>query len=131
MFLRKKKKRSSIDLDKLMVMKELSPATEWVNTLLMYMYRESIRHFTLRKSKGIPLIPLDSDFPDGEISFDKIINRLKVMCGFDPLHFTQEKEEVISLVFAGKSYSVKIRFDDCADDPIYRVHFAMPIKIQS
>lgn len=121
----KKKKKGSIYLGALKEVAELTPPVEWVYSLLMHMYQDSIGNFILRKSDGIPSIPLQDKLPEGELSFDKIINVLKVICGLDPIDYTEIKEGNHSLFIHGKSYTAKMLFDDSANDPIYRISMSI------
>ena len=121
----KKEKKPSVDLDRLLIGPQ-SPATVWVNSLLMYMVKDSVSHFMFRKSDGIPLIPLDNDdVLDGEISFDAIINRLKVFAGFDPVIYHERKEGCELLISGGNRYIIKVLFDDFVDDPRYQINLSI------
>lgn len=122
MFGKKPKKRDSFDLDDV---KELVPQTSakhWVNTLLMHMYQHSIKDFILQKCDGIPLIGMsDIDLPEDELDFDKIINRLKVMSGLDPILFSETKRGKIDLVLQGVPYILHTQFTDSASNSICHI----------
>ena len=121
----KKKKKDSISLGALKEVAEFTPPVEWVYSLLMHMYQDSIGNFILRKSDGIPSIPLQGKLPEGELSFDKIINVLKVICGLDPIDYAEIKEGYHSLFKHGKSYTAKMIFDDSADDPTCQIRMSI------
>lgn len=106
----------NVDLDELKVLANRSPAKAWVNLLLMHIYKSHIESFTLKKSEGIPLIPLRDEVPKGELDFAKIINRLKVMSGLDPVVYKEQHEGKISLGIGGIYYTAKTTFIDSDDD---------------
>ena len=121
-----KKKHNSPNIDLLTEVKgTCTPSISWVNSLLMHMYRDSISDFSLSKSKGIPSIPLQDELPEGELSFDRIINRFKVLSGLDPITFAEAREGHIELVLGGTRYSAKTLFDDSADDPTYQINMSI------
>jgi hypothetical protein len=66
----------------------------------------------------------DDDLPEGEITFDQIINRLKIMSGLDPISYTEVKEGCHKLLIHGKSYTANMIFDDSADDPICQIRMS-------
>ncbi|MCU0917278.1 MAG: hypothetical protein MUC88_22345, partial [Planctomycetes bacterium] len=91
------------------------PAKHWVNLLLLHMYH-SVDHLTLRRSQGIPSLPLDDDLPLAELDFDKIINRLKVLSGLDPVTFREPRRGKVRLCISGTWYRVDTVFTDTAAD---------------
>jgi hypothetical protein len=115
--LRKRKiLNADIDLDELKELANRNPAAVWVNLLLLHMYKSNLESFTLKKSEGIPLIPHRDEVPEGELDFTKIINRLKVMSGLDPVVYKEQHEGKISLCFCGIWHNVKTTFIDSDDD---------------
>ena len=111
----RKKRGDSIDLNELQELKERSPAKHWVNLLLVHMYH-SVDHLTLRRSQGIPSLPLDDDLPLAELDFDKIINRLKVLSGLDPVTFREPRRGKVRLSIHSVWYRVDTVFTDTAAD---------------
>lgn len=112
-----RRRKDSIDPDKLMELSDASPIKTWVNLLLLHMYRDSLSTLTLQKSKGIPSIPLEEEVPPGELDFDRIINRLKVMSGLDPVVFKEPRQGEISLTIHGTGYTVSTTFVDSGTNP--------------
>jgi hypothetical protein len=125
MFGKKPKKRDSFDLDEL---KELVPQTSaknWVNSLLMHMYQDSIKDFILQQCDGIPSIRMsDIDLSEDELDFDKIINRLKIMSGLDPILFSETKRGKIDLVLGGVPYILQTQFIDSASNSICQIRMS-------
>jgi len=87
-----------------------------VNLFLLHLCRDSGGSHTLRKSKGIPPIPHDEEVPPGGFDFDRIINRLKVMSGLDPVICKEPRKGKISLDISGISYHLDTTFVDSGDD---------------
>jgi len=115
--LRKRKRRiGSIDLDELKELYERFPVKVWVNYLLLHMSRSHIESLTLSRSQGIPSIPLEDRVPEGALDFAKIINRLKVMSGLDPVVFTTQRKGKIPLMVGGTDYTVTTTFIDSDND---------------
>jgi hypothetical protein len=110
------KRKDSIELDELRELSDPVPAKEWVNLLFMHMFKTHLESFTLKKSEGIPPIPLEDELPEGELDFNKIINRLKVMSGLDPTTFKKTYEGNIRMCVHGIWCTVKTTFVDSDDD---------------
>jgi hypothetical protein len=119
MWSKKPKRTDSIDCGELRAVPSCSPARTWVNLFLLHMYKDDIDVFPLQKSKGIPPLPpiMEDDLPSGELSFDSILNRLKVLSGLDPVQFKEPKHGSVSLVVSGKSVAVETTFCDSDDNP--------------
>jgi hypothetical protein len=120
---RKRNIRDSVDLDEL---KDLAvvDSKHWVSSLFIHMYYEGIDTYILERSSGIPDIPtLEDDLPSGELSFDGIINRLKVFTGLDPVQFKEPKHGSVSLVMFGNPVAVETTF--CDSDENTRCTIAM------
>ncbi len=118
--LRRRKKLinlDEIDLNELKELAKASPAKAWVNLLLLHICKDSGSSFTLQRSKGIPPIPLEEEVPPGELDFDRIINRLKVMSGLDPVIFKEPRKGKISLCICGTWYDVNTTFIDSIAGP--------------
>jgi len=114
---KKDKLKDSFDLDKLKECSDgLTPAKKWVNLFLQHMFESHLVSFTLKKSEGIPSIPLEDKLPEGELDFIKIINRLKVMSGLDPVTFKKPHEGNIPIGIHGIWYTAKTAFIDSEDD---------------
>jgi hypothetical protein len=107
--------------DNLIKIKSSPPGKEWISLFLLYMFNESMSSFTLQKSSGIPPIPLEDEISEGELSFDKIINRLKVMCELDPVAYKKTHEGSFPVTVHGKNYTIKVTFFDTAADPSYKI----------
>jgi hypothetical protein len=115
--LRKRKRRfGSIDLGELKELSERFPVKAWVNLLLLHMFRSHIESLTLSRSKGIPSIPLEEEVPEGAFDFDKIVNRLEVMSGLDPVVFRIQREGKIPMIIGGKDFTVTTTFVDPDED---------------
>ena len=113
----RKKPGDSVDLNELRELQERSPAKTWVNLLLLHMYQHSVDRLTLRRSQGIPSIPVrGEDLPLAELDFDKIINRLKVLSGLDSVTFREARRGKIRLCIGGVWYRVDTVFTDTAAD---------------
>ena len=117
MLRKKEKRKDSIDLSDLKILSDVTPAKVWVNLLLLHMYKDSVGSFTLNKSKGIPSIPLEDEVPEGELDFDKIINRLKVMSGLVPVIYKEPHKGEIPLMLSGTRYTANTIFVDSGDNP--------------
>jgi len=105
-----------IDLNELKELSEASPAKAWVNLFLLHMCRDSVGSLTLQRSKGIPPIPLEEEVPSGGFDFDRIVNRLKVLAGLDPVIYKKPRKGSISLCIAGTWYQVNATFVDSVSD---------------
>ena len=86
---KKDKQKGSIEIDELKELSIRNPVKTWVNFLFMHMSKNHLENFTLKKSQGIPSIPLEDQLPEGELDFTKIINRLKVMSIILPKNWAQ------------------------------------------
>jgi hypothetical protein len=109
------KQKKTIDLDKLVALSYPSTAASWVNLLLLHMYKDSIKTYILDHSQGIPPVPHDEELPDGELNFESIINRLKVMVSLDPVKYKAPKKGSVSLFLGGIWYTADMIFDDSND----------------
>jgi len=117
--LRRRKKTidfTEIDLNALKELQEASPAKAWVNLFLLHMCRDSVSSLTLQRSKGIPPIPLEEEVPPGGFDFDRIINRLKVLAGLDPVIYKEPRKGKISLCIQGTWYHLDTTFTDSVAD---------------
>jgi hypothetical protein len=94
---------------------KLTPARQWVNLLLIHMHQDSIDSIMLQKSKGIPTFPLDVEVSKTELTYTKIINRLKVMSGLDPKVYKTVKDGIVSIRIGDTNYDIKTTFDDAND----------------
>jgi len=54
--------------------------------------------------------------PPGGFDFDRIINRLKVLSGLDPVTFKKPRHGKIALLVQGTPYDVSTTFVDSAAD---------------
>ena len=117
MWIRKRRPENCIDLDELKILSAAFPAKTWVNLLLLHMSKDSLSTYTLKQSQGIPPVPHEEDLPDGEISFERIINRLKVMAGLDPIKFTEPKKGSFSICVQGHWFTFNTIFNDSSDNP--------------
>lgn len=109
------KPKNTIILHELKRLTLENPVKTWINLLLLYMYKDSIDVYKLDQSKGIPPIPHEEELPDGELSFEGIINRLKIMSDLDPVKCKKPKESSFPLILSGNEYLVKVLFDDNND----------------
>lgn len=128
----KKKPKDVVDLDcsrtDIKVVDLSTPAVSWVNSLLMYLYKNSVSDFTLKKSEGIPPVPLEDDeLPKGEITYDQIINRLKILSGLDPISYAEVKKGYHKLLIHGKSYTANMIFDDSEDGPACQISMSIDL----
>ena len=101
---------------------ERFPAKVWVNHLLLHMWRNSISSFTLQRSKGIPAMAWEGHLPPGGFDFDKIINRLKVLSGLDPVTFKQPRDGKTTLLINGTPCSVSATFVDSDADSLCTIN---------
>jgi hypothetical protein len=109
-------KRDNCSCDDLTDLAVVSART-WVNFLFLHMYRDCLDTYILQRSSGIPDIPtMEDDLPNGELSFDRIINHLKVLTGLDPVQFKEPKHGSVSLLMSGKSVTVDTTFDGSGND---------------
>jgi len=92
------------------------------------MHEASIESFFLQKSKGIPSFPLEEEVPREAITFAEIIDRIKLMCGLDPVRYKDEKEGSVVIRICDKDYTVRTTFNDTATDQSCRIQW---IKDQS
>jgi len=113
----RRKRKDSIDLDELKELRARSPVKTWVNLLLLHICKDAVGSFTLQKSKGIPPIPFEEDVPPGGFDFDKIINRLKVMSGLDPVVFKEPHQGEIPLTIGDTLHTVSTTFVDAGTNP--------------
>jgi hypothetical protein len=114
----RRKKKDSIDEVELTVLeRNRNPAKAWVNLLLLHILKNDLGTFTLEKSKGIPAIPLEEEVPDGELSFEGIINRLKIMSGLDPIKYKDQQSGSIQIGFGGLWYIANTIFNDSSNNP--------------
>lgn len=121
--MKKNKRKNSINPDDLKVLTDRqTPASEWVYSLLEHMFKSHLKSFTLKKSEGIPSIPLRDELPEGELNFSKIINRVKIMSGLDPVIFKEPHGGKHTIIFHGKQYTMKTTFIDSEDDQICEIH---------
>ena len=109
-------RRESYDLGNLVRLGEHIPAKEWVYSLLEYMLKDHVGSFTLVKSQGIPSIPLRDELPEGKLDFDKIINRLKIMAGLDPVACKEPRKGDFPVLVGGKQYRITAGFTETDDD---------------
>jgi hypothetical protein len=117
--LRRRKKTidlTEIDLNELKELSDASLAKAWVNLLFLHICKDSGNSLTLQKSKGIPPIPLEEEVPPGELDFDRIINRFKVMAGLDPVIYREPRKGKISLRIHGTWYCLNATFIDSVAD---------------
>lgn len=105
-----------IDLDELKELTEASPAKTWVNLFLLHLCEDPSGSFTFQKSKGIPPVSHEEEVPPGGFDFDKIINRLKVMAGLDPVVYAEPRKGRISLCIQGIGYHLDTTFVDSSTD---------------
>jgi hypothetical protein len=92
------------------------PEKVWVNLFLLDMFRSKRESVTLNRSQGIPSIPLEDEVPEGGLDFDKIMNRLKVMSGLDPIVYRTRREGKFSLGVSGIYYTARTTFVDSDKD---------------
>jgi len=59
---------------------------------------------------------LEEEVPPGELDFDRIINRLKVLAGLDPVIYKEPRKGKISLRIHGTWYHLDITFTDSVAD---------------
>ena len=114
---KKDKRKDSIEPDELKECSNgLTPAKKWVNLFLQHMFESHLKSVILKKSEGIPPIHLEDELPEGELDFNKIINRLKVMSGLDPVIFKKLYEGNIPMCIYGIWYNAKTTFIDSDND---------------
>lgn len=112
---------NSVEIDELVPRAQMKPVRKWVGLFLIHMHQKSIDSFTLQKSKGIPAFPLDDEVSKEEITFTKIINRLKVMCGLDPVVYSNPQEASTMINICGKVYQIKTTFSDNTEDQLCNI----------
>ena len=114
----RRKKKNLTDVVELTELKpNRSLANAWVNLLLMHIWKDDLGTFTLEKSKGIPPVPLEEEVPDGELNFESIINRLKIMSGLDPIKYKDQQSGSIQLGLGGLWYTANTIFNDSSNNP--------------
>jgi len=116
--IKRRKKKDSIDEAELTELEpNRYPVKAWVNLLLMHILKDDPGTFTLEKSQGIPAIPLEEEVPDGELSFEGIINRLKTMSGLDPIQYKDQQSGSIRIGVGGLWYTANTIFNDSSNNP--------------
>jgi hypothetical protein len=94
------------------------PCMQWVNLLLLHMYKDSIDTYPLYRSRGIPPVPHEDELNDGALSFDGIINCLKAMCSLDPVKYSIPNQGTFPINIGGRWYTVNVSFKDNSYDPL-------------
>src|SRR5258708_18609558 len=85
----------------------------YVNLLLFAMCRDGRTQVELRESRPLPTFPELERTPD----FSHACNRLKVMCGFDPILYKEPIEGSIQLNISGTPVGIRSYFDEQCVDP--------------
>jgi hypothetical protein len=99
--MKKRKTNEEPVISELKELSNLNPIKSWVALLIFNMFKNNLERFTLEKSKGIPPLPSEEELPEGDLDFCKIINRLKIMSGLDPVLFKQQRQGSIDLLVNG------------------------------
>jgi hypothetical protein len=91
------------------------PAVSYVNLLIFQTIQRGGNAFTLRKSIQLPVVA-EMAHPSPDVTIDKVINRLKVMCGFSPVVFLEPKKGTFEIWTQGREYVITCHFDDHEDE---------------
>lgn len=118
MWMKRRKQKDPIVFDDLKDLSAESPVKYWVNLFLFHIYKDSISSYTLDQSQGIPPVPYQEELPDGELSFEGIINRLKTMAGLDPVKYKNPTKGSVPLGLGGIWYRANMVFNDANDKSI-------------
>jgi hypothetical protein len=88
------------------------PAVRYANLLLYYMVKNNTGTQVLSESESLPPLAEEVAPPP----FDRLLNRLTVMSGLDPVTYPAPVEGSISLSVAGAMFRAKTMFDDASND---------------
>ncbi|NLX22984.1 MAG: hypothetical protein GXY55_15125 [Phycisphaerae bacterium] len=94
---------------------ETNPTKIYVNCLILHLYDGDRHPCVLRPSEPLPEVPhydLDEQPP-----IQRVVNRLKVMAGLDPVHFPQPRDGRIELQIRVAKCFLHVRFNDTGPDP--------------
>ena len=91
-----------------------TPVIRYVNLLLLTMHKENSLTRELHASTGLPPLEIDGErLAPGQ--FDKVINRLKILCRLDPVTYPAPTEGTTSIGIYGRDYALVCLFDDQSD----------------
>ena len=107
-----------------------SPLQLYVDTLLLDLFYGPDRTVTLHRTGALPrpknyLGDLGFDFNHSTITYDRVVNRLKVMCDLNPMPYRQPCAGSIEMTLADKGVikglTFSVIFDDTASQPYVRL----------
>lgn len=95
---------------------ESSPAIQYVNLLLFDAVTKGQRGLTLSPTQ---LLPAPEHWDDGVPipQTDKLINRLKVMCGINPIHTSSTITGTCQMTVGREEYQFHCEFNDECEPP--------------
>ncbi len=89
-----------------------SPTKDYINLILLGMLRHAQSDWDINDADGLPAPQYGPDFDMTGVTFDRVVNRLKVMSGLDPVTYRDPREGAIELVINGVNYVANTRFMD-------------------
>ncbi len=102
-------------------------AADYVDWLMDCMMKRSLLEVTIRESS--PLLcdggANFDDFPGAPPAHQSVINRLKVMCGLDPVHLPEPTKAKVEVPRSGALLVFTVRFDDRRSTPTCRLNLSI------
>jgi hypothetical protein len=98
-----------------MVTPDSPPAIRYVNLLLYHMVKNDTDTQILREAESLPSLAGEL----GAVSpppLDRLLNRLKVLSGLNPVTYPAPVEGSIPLCIGGEMFRAKTFFDDASND---------------
>lgn len=90
---------------------ETRPAVCYTDLLFLDLAKDLGREWLLRRSQPLP-VPTTGGLPGDPPDFAHVVNRLKILCGLDPVSYPRPIEGTIELVVGGIHVVVRACFDD-------------------
>jgi len=90
---------------------ETRPAVCYTNLLFLDLAEDLGREWLLRRSQPLP-VPAAGTSPADLPDFAHVVNRLKILCGLDPVNYPRPVEGTIKLRVGAADVVVQARFND-------------------
>jgi hypothetical protein len=87
------------------------PGILYVNLLLFQTIQQNRTALVLNKREPLPAVTEMAPLPP-DVTFEKVINRLKVMCALNPVAFPSPQSGTCSIGCLGRDYVISCQFDD-------------------
>ena len=95
-----------------------NPVIRYVNMLLTDMVARDLPSVTLRPTECPPILEHSkSSGPKDPPEFQKLVNRLKIMSGLNPVQSPTPISGSFDLSLGDNSFTVTIHFEDKTEDP--------------